>query len=109
MAPISTININGFAVAFPAHQDEGHTAGLNVKFNNDPHWQLFKDKDFTDILVKAGGQALLLEIYNDPGMTRTNLKCILAFTDAYELNADEVRALMAEVFTLPQAQKNPAH
>ncbi len=109
MSPISTINTGGFEAALPAHQDAAHLAGLLPKFNNDPHWVLFKDKDFTDVLVKAGGPALLLEIYNDPNLKRKDIKCILAFADAYDLNANEIRQLADEVRPLPQAHKNPAH
>lgn len=111
MAPISNINVGAFAGALNAHQDAGHTAGLSAKFNNDPAWMLFKDKDFTEVLVNKGGQALLNEIYNnpDPRMTQRDLTCVLSFADSFQLDAGEIRALAAEVINLPEAQKNPAH
>lgn len=111
MAPISNIDVGAFVAAFPAHQNAGHTGGLDPKFNNQPQWKLFKDEGFTNILVNVGGQALLDEIYNNPhpNMSPQDLMCVLSFTETFNLNADEVRALAHEVAQLPQAQKNPAH
>lgn len=107
MAPISNINVGAFVANIAAHQDAGHTAGLDPKFNQ-PKWELFKDKDFTDILVNAGGQALLNEVYNAAPKTK-DLMCILSFAETFNLDAAEIRALANEVRPLPAGSKNPAH
>jgi hypothetical protein len=107
MAPISNINVGAFVANIAAHQDAGHTAGLDPKFNQ-PKWELFKDKDFTDILVNAGGQALLNAVYNAAPKTQ-DLMCVLSFAETFHLDAGEIRALADEIRPLPNASKNPAH